>query len=209
MLNSASEEILETAAEEELKSIEQSSTLDNTANALKDLSEEAETIAVNAGEVTNEVENTSKEMKALIEKTRQIANILIAIEEISQQINILSLNASIEAARAGEQGKGFSVVAMEIRKLAENTRRQTENITRLISDIQSAVTNTNKATNHAVDAVIKIDISVKEQHSSTDQLSQAVSDINNDMKKSLESIQRTVKAAENLNDIAGKLHKMI
>jgi len=209
LLNSASEEILNTAEEEEEKSELQSVSLNQTTLSLKDLSEEADKIAKNASEVTREVERTSGEMRNLSEKTGLIVKITTAIEEISQQINILSLNASIEAARAGEQGKGFSVVAMEIRKLAENTRKQTDDITKLIREIQTAVTNTKEAANAAVDSVIKIDTSVKEQTSATTQISQTVSHINNDMKKSLEAIQKTVKAAENLNDIADKLHKMI
>ena len=74
-------------------------------------------------------------MNALVEKGNEMKSITEVILEISTQTNLLALNASIEAARAGEYGKGFSVVANEIRDLAEKTKNATEDITKMIVEL--------------------------------------------------------------------------
>ena len=83
---------------------------------------------------------TNKEtIDELIKYSRNINNIVEAINGISAQTNLLSLNAAIEAARAGEAGKGFSVVAEEIRKLARNSENETEKIKEIVSHIQKQI----------------------------------------------------------------------
>jgi methyl-accepting chemotaxis protein len=77
----------------------------------------------------------------LAEKSKTIANITTTISSISEQTNLLALNASIEAARAGEHGKGFSVVAEEVRKLAEQSSESTQGISNEIQQIQGQITN--------------------------------------------------------------------
>lgn len=82
----------------------------------------------------------------LSEHTQQIGETIEVIEDIAEQTNMLALNAAVEAARAGENGKGFSVVAGEIRKLADDSKQATTKITSLIKNIQQATNSTVMAT---------------------------------------------------------------
>lgn len=93
-------------------------------------------------EVSRTVEAATASIQNLDSRSREIGNIVGIITGIASQTNLLALNASIEAARAGESGKGFSVVAEEIRKLAEESREAAKSIKDLISGIQAETTGT-------------------------------------------------------------------
>ena len=123
--------------------------------AVKDSAEEATTLSEegyvslqNAIQQMDSIESgtqaTTVAIKKLIESSREISNIIDVITNIADQTNLLSLNAAIEAARAGEHGKGFSVVAEEVRKLAEQSRASANQIVELIVEIQNDTEIANK-----------------------------------------------------------------
>jgi methyl-accepting chemotaxis protein len=86
--------------------------------------------------IASSVMDTSQLVEHLGKSSAEIGDILNVINDIAEQTNLLALNAAIEAARAGEQGRGFSVVANEVKKLAENTGTATKEIAVMISNIQ-------------------------------------------------------------------------
>jgi methyl-accepting chemotaxis protein len=89
-------------------------------------------------EIKSRAQSSASKILALGERSQQIGQVLSIINNIADQTKILALNAAIEAARAGEAGKGFSVVAIEIRKLAESVVDSTGEISTIMTEIQSA-----------------------------------------------------------------------
>jgi hypothetical protein len=87
---------------------------------------------------TVELTSIQKAITRLVADSQAVGQVLKAIQGISEQISMLSLNAAIEAARAGEYGRGFAVVADEVRKLANQTQASTDEIKRIVENIQSA-----------------------------------------------------------------------
>ena len=132
--------------------------------------------------IRSSVQASARKIKSLGDRSLEISDIINVINDITEQTNLLALNAAIEAARAGEAGRGFAVVADEVRKLAEHSRSATKDIAALIKAIQ-AETN---------EAVVVMEEGTKEVEAGTglaDQAGKALEAISSVVRQSAELVQ--------------------
>lgn len=139
----------------------------------------------NSMSLTRSINDSVQQTASMIEELRanavNIGEVTNVISSISDQTNLLALNAAIEAARAGEQGRGFAVVADEVRNLAAKTQQSTQHIQEIISKLQSQ---SEKANNNMIENVTLIQKSVvlaedvKLSFNDIENSVQAISDIN-------------------------------
>lgn len=149
----------------------------------------------------NEAININNSMQAasiqLQEKSDEVRGITGIILGISSQTNLLALNASIEAARAGEAGRGFAVVADEIRNLAEQTRQETEHITRIIDALsENAQTVTNQVT-VSVEMSNKENVAAQEASGKLDEITEKINDLTEHMRE-VDSMMKSLLASNNV-----------
>jgi methyl-accepting chemotaxis protein len=135
--------------------------------AIEDARAEVEVAADVATRAGGQAEQAVKVSQALSAHVEAIESILSLIRDIAGQTNLLALNATIEAARAGDAGRGFAVVAQEVKTLAAQTARATDDITAKITAIQ-------QATKQTVDANGSIQTTVEEVQTSADRIRQAM-----------------------------------
>jgi methyl-accepting chemotaxis protein len=117
--------------------------------SIRNISQSAREAAAVAGDAVTIVETTNGTLTQLGNSSAEIGNVIKVITGIAEQTNLLALNATIEAARAGEAGKGFAVVANEVKELAQETAKATEDVSRRIQAIQAD-------SSQAVDAIARI-----------------------------------------------------
>ncbi|MEG4082835.1 methyl-accepting chemotaxis protein [Microcoleus sp. POL10_C6] len=173
----------------------------------------------------------------LSEQTHQIGNISTDVTDLANQTNMLALNASVEAVRAGENAKGFTVIATEIRKLADQSKKSAAKINRLVDDIKNAINSTVRVTKegtktvesgtnisqetaaafseiaNAVNNVVlnnqQISLTAQQQAVAIQQVVEAMNSLNLAAKETASGITQTKVGTQQLNDAAQNLNSIV
>lgn len=154
-------------------------------------------------------EEMKSDMESLLEVIEQMQDVISSINKISSQTNLLALNASIEAARAGEAGKGFSVVADEIRTLAEQTNALTSNMGGFVGKVENASQRSRKSIASTADALNQMSVKLSEVDNLNKENRQKVIDINNEINNIAGSSAEISNALEQLDEQSSQLSGQI
>ncbi len=189
------------------------------------------------GSLATQVEKSVDMIKSLEQNSQDIGSVIEVIRNISEQTNLLALNAAIEAARAGEQGRGFAVVADEVRTLAQRTQESTQEIQDTVNALQQGTQNAVKsmeesgkeavhtveqssATGEALDSVLstinkitamnsQVAVAIEQQSTVTADISANVTAISDSSEITYEAAKNAAHSAEVMAELAGELQKSV
>jgi len=210
-MSAAAEETAAQASEVSKSSEQVSANTQTVATAMEEFSSSIREISINTAEASkvahqavDTAKNTSGKMIKLSESSVEIGQVLKVISGIAEQTNLLALNATIEAARAGEWGKGFAVVANEVKELAKQTTKATDEISTYINAIQGDTKDTQASIKDISDIITRIDdilntiaSAVEEQATVTNEIVRNVSNSAAGVSVIAETIKSVAEASRN------------
>ncbi|MTW20959.1 HAMP domain-containing methyl-accepting chemotaxis protein [Allochromatium palmeri] len=220
-LSSASSEVSSTAQALSQGATEQAASVEETTASIEQLNASVQQNTENA-RVTNGIAKSSAEearrggeaVTRTVSAMKEIASKIGLIEDIAYKTNLLALNAAIEAARAGEHGKGFTVVAAEVRKLAENSGVTAQEINQLATSSVSIAEEAGKLLEQMVPNIVKtadlveeITAASGEQAAGIGQINEAMSQLDKATQQNASSSEELAATAEELSGQAGQLQE--
>ena len=200
----------------------QNEAIENSNKAVKEvvkslayISQMAEDRVKNAGEMhtyvsdgDDKISATNEILSKIAEQLDEVYEVVTIINNVAEQTNLLSMNAAIESAHAGEAGKGFSVVAEEIRSLAEETSENAAKISKVVNAIVKAVENANASSQSAFEAFEKVSLHADNIVGALQEVSGEIGKIDNQMHQIQERSDETSTAADEMNHYCGDLADM-
>ncbi len=180
------------------------SSVDNLVSSIDEIAHSAQDAAAVARQSVDMAEKTSDTMDELGRSSSQIGQVIKVITTIAEQTNLLALNATIEAARAGDMGKGFAVVANEVKELARETAKATEDIGTKIEAMQTDTERAVTAIGEIASVIEKIDLlqtkiatAVEEQSVTTSEISRNIGEATTGSSEIAQNIVQVARAAQN------------
>ncbi|MBU2571407.1 MAG: CZB domain-containing protein [Gammaproteobacteria bacterium] len=211
-LTSAANEVSATSQSLSQSATEQASGLEETTSSLEQLTASVQHNSENAVATSKIATGTAAEAQQggdavtrTVQAMREIADKIEIIEDIARKTNLLSLNAAIEAARAGEHGRGFSVVASEVRNLAENSRKAAEQIGELAIDSVDIANQAGQLLQQIVPDIGKTATLIEEITSASNEQASGLAQINEAMTQLDKATQQNAAASEQLAATAEEL----
>jgi len=148
---------------------------------------------------------TISSVDELNNKAKNIENIVISITKITEQTNLLALNAAIEAARAGEAGKGFAVVADEIRKLAEESKTATQDISDILNELKAETFNVTSQVKESNEIITKVKSGSVNIINSFEKIHERIESINKNLKELAVNSQNQSKNTEEMSNSVNEI----